>query len=78
MKLRWILPPLAVLTLGLILWIAFHGETRTGASMLASARERLASAPRDPGDALRELDEALRLARGQPDRALCVEILRVR
>ncbi len=78
MKLRWILPPLALLILAAVLWIRLH-EARTAASLLASAERRLAPGEeRDPGGALRELTEALQLAGLEGDLALRAEILRVR
>jgi hypothetical protein len=61
MKLRWILPPLAALSVVGVVWVSRHGNAVTAETLLANAREHLEGKERDPRLALRELDEALRL-----------------
>ena len=63
MKLRWCLPPLAILSLAGILWIATHGGGPAPQALLDSARARLAAGPTERDEAHRELDEALERAR---------------
>src|SRR5262245_11652800 len=64
MRLRWLLPPLAVLSLAGILWITTHRKEGSPEILLASAREKLATFPPDRAGARRDLDDGLELAVG--------------
>ncbi|MEQ1895410.1 MAG: hypothetical protein ABL998_22970, partial [Planctomycetota bacterium] len=75
MKLRWILPPLALLSLVGVVWVSRHGNAVTAESLFANAREHLGGEERDPRLALRELDEALRLVEPEREAELHFEIL---
>jgi hypothetical protein len=66
MRLRWLLPLLAALTVGGMLWIVVRARGVTPETLLESARARLTETPPDRPRALRELGEALRLARNAP------------
>jgi hypothetical protein len=93
MKLRWLLPPLALMAVGGALWIKAHGRTVSPDLLLASARAHIARLPpanavlkppqeeaakRERKAAARELDEGLVLATGPAQEDLRAELLEER
>jgi len=80
LRLRWILPPLAALSLGGVLWMTLRGREVSPAELLDSARVHLAGKQKDLTGAQRDLDEALKLLeRADPadaeTKALLAEVL---
>ncbi|MSR61925.1 MAG: hypothetical protein EXS08_05720 [Planctomycetes bacterium] len=61
MKLRWILPPLAALTLGGLVWVITHGDRLSPEEWLAAARAARAAKPPGEAEAQRALDQGLKL-----------------
>ncbi len=78
MSSRWFLPLLAVLALGALFWVLSPERRVSPQERLDSARARLAAKPADVPGALRDLDEALRHARGEEWGVLRAAILRER
>lgn len=78
MSLRWILPLLAAACLGTLLWLTSPRHRVSPQERLEAARTLLAATPADIPGALRELEEALRLARGDEWGVLRAAVLRER
>ncbi len=78
MSLRWILPLLAAGCLGAVLWMMSSQHHVSPQERLEAARTLLAATPADVPGALRELEEALRLARGEEWGVLRAAVLRER
>lgn len=78
MRLRLLLPLLAVLSLAGVVWMVVRSRSETPATLLESARARREDPAGDVGLALREIEEGLRLARASGDETVRLELLRER
>jgi len=75
MKLLWVLPPLAALSVVGAVWVARHGRGVTAVGLLKDARAALEGTERDPRRALRALDEGLALVDPTDEAELHRELL---
>jgi hypothetical protein len=75
MRLRWILPPLAVLCLALVLWVCTRGSGPGPGELLESARKLLAGSPAERAEGRNALDEGLRLAQAPEQAELRAQLL---
>jgi tetratricopeptide (TPR) repeat protein len=78
MRLRLLLPLLALVSLSGVTWMVVRSRAETPAMLLESARARLEDPTGDVALALRELEEGLRLASDALDGEVRMELLRER